>query len=120
MTSTRIRSGQSLTEYAILFSVVAAAMLGMQLYFKRGVQAKVKDVSDVLAQAESGTTGSLLQYEPYYTAVSDYSVTQGRDADVEVKAGFAVAKTKMKETTERAAGGTETQGVELSKDDDWK
>lgn len=34
--------GQSLSEYVVLLSVVAAAVVGMQLYVKRGVQAKLR------------------------------------------------------------------------------
>lgn len=34
--------GQSLSEYAVLLGVVAAAVVGMQLYVKRGVQAKLR------------------------------------------------------------------------------
>ncbi len=111
------KRGQSLTEYAILFSVVAAAYLGMQLYVKRGVQAKIKGVSDYLAQAGGK---QVKQYEPYYTAVSDYTVTQERAADVEVKDGFAVEKSGIKESTKRAATGSESQGSDLKIDDDWK
>lgn len=39
---TRLRRGQSLSEYAVLIGVVAAAVVSMQLYVKRGVQAKLK------------------------------------------------------------------------------
>ncbi len=112
------KRGQSLTEYAILFSVVAAAYLGMQLYVKRGAQAMVKGASDNMAQA--GGAGGALQYEPYYTAASDYHVTQERNADISVLEGYRVDKTGIKETTSRAANGKETQGVDLSKDNDWK
>jgi hypothetical protein len=114
------KQGQSLTEYAILFSVVAAAYLGMQLYFKRGVQAKIKGVSDHFAQTASDTTGALNQYEPYYTAESSYDVTQRRDADVEVKEGFTVAKEGIAEHTDRAVGGHETQGTDLGADNHWQ
>lgn len=116
----RDKRGQSLTEYAILFSVVAAAYLGMQLYFKRGVQAKIKGVSDHFAQTASDTTGTILQYEPYYTADSTYSVTQHRDADVQVNEGYTVAKTGIVEHTDRAAGGTETQNADLGRDNAWQ
>lgn len=38
--------GQSFAEYAILISVVTAALLAMQIYMKRGIQAVVKYSTD--------------------------------------------------------------------------
>ena len=114
------KRGQSLTEYAILFSVVAAAYLGMQLYVKRGVQAHIKGVSDDFAGTESATTGSLLQYEPYYTADSGYQVTQTRDNNVNIVEGLTIDKTGINEKTTRAAGGKETQHtISEGKDAAW-
>lgn len=36
------RKAQSTVEYAVLFSVVAAAIIGMHLYLRRAVQANLK------------------------------------------------------------------------------
>lgn len=41
--------GQSFAEYAVLIGVVTAAILGMQLYAKRGLQASVKMAADQLS-----------------------------------------------------------------------
>jgi len=38
--------GQSIAEYSILFAVVTAALLAMQVYMKRGIQAAVKHSTD--------------------------------------------------------------------------
>ncbi|GEM_PF-1229372 len=118
----RDKRGQSLTEYAILFSVVAAAYLGMQLYVKRGVQAHIKGVSDDFAGTESATTGSLLQYEPYYTADSSetpYEVTQTRDANVTVNKGGTIDKKGIYETTTRTKGGEKQFTITDEKDKAW-
>jgi len=40
------RTAQSLLEYAVIISIVMAAFVGMQLYAKRGVQGKIKDMTD--------------------------------------------------------------------------
>lgn len=37
---------QSTLEYAIIVTVAVAALLAMQIYFKRGIQGKLKDSSD--------------------------------------------------------------------------
>ncbi|MDD5292663.1 MAG: hypothetical protein PHY46_05755 [Candidatus Omnitrophica bacterium] len=40
------RLGQSIAEYTVLISVIAAALLAMQLYMKRGIQATIKYSTD--------------------------------------------------------------------------
>jgi hypothetical protein len=117
--------GQSVTEYAIVFSIVAAAVIGMQIFVKRGLQAKQKDASNYFtavtgdAALVGGSLNTTKQYEPYY-AESDYSVRQARDSDEEVKAGYTVDRTTIAETTTRATGGLTKQGVDLSQDTAWK
>ena len=69
---------QSTTEYAILISVVAAGILGTQIYFKRGVQAKIKNVFDHMAFETGGSANftAVKQYEPYYNPNSNYTVAR--------------------------------------------
>ena len=67
----RMKKAQSTAEYAILFSVILAALAGMQVYMKRSFNAKMKDSADLLTRV-SGTVGGVKlnttnQYEPYYT-----------------------------------------------------
>lgn len=44
-----VAAGQAITEYAILIGVVVAALLGMQVYAKRGLQAGIKATADRLS-----------------------------------------------------------------------
>ncbi len=44
-----MRRGQSITEYAILLGTVSVAMLSMNLFLKRGIQAAVKNAADGLS-----------------------------------------------------------------------
>lgn len=53
----RLMRGQSLLEYTILVVIVIAALLCMQVYFKRGVQGRWKDSVDGLGE----------QYDPEKT-----------------------------------------------------
>lgn len=46
--------GQSITEYAILIGIVSAAVMGMNVYIKRGVQAGIKQSVDQMANQEDG------------------------------------------------------------------
>ena len=42
----RNRKAQSTAEYAVVLSLVIAAAIGMQVYVKRGVQARIKTTAD--------------------------------------------------------------------------
>lgn len=41
--------GQSIIEYAMFITVVVMALLAMQVYFKRGIQGKIKDMADQIS-----------------------------------------------------------------------
>jgi len=55
------RQGQAFVEYAILLGIVTAALLGMQLFAKRGLQAGIKNMADRLSPQPGDTTGELAQ-----------------------------------------------------------
>ena len=101
------RSGQSTAEYAIVLGVVLAALVGMQIYVRRGVNARLKDGSDSALSAiranlgiTTASTGDDRQYEPYY-ASSDFNVIQTTDRVEEVKAGGVVEHKGIREQTDR-------------------
>lgn len=116
--------GQSVTEYAIVFSVVAAAILGMQIFVRRGLQAKEKAVVDHFTSvtgsaigAGGGTIATISQYEPYY-ASSAYGVTQGSTTNDTVAAGGVVTRTVTNDSTTRT--GSATTGTDLNADNTWQ
>ena len=112
------RRGQSVSEYVIVFGVIVGAVVAMQIYLRRGVQARMKDGSDHLASEMSGLKGQhLLQYEPYYSADSNFNTKQTRDSKVAYSGGI-VDKTGIDESTTRT--GSSSQGADLSKDDSWQ
>lgn len=45
-----ICKGQSTLEYAVIIVVVAAALLAMQIYMKRGVQGKMRESADSIGE----------------------------------------------------------------------
>ncbi|MFZ5800495.1 MAG: hypothetical protein ACOY3D_03835 [Candidatus Omnitrophota bacterium] len=62
---------QSTAEYAILLGLVIAAAAAMQIYMKRGLQARVHDASKSLVNQTAALDAGLgeenkYQYEPYY------------------------------------------------------
>ena len=47
------KKAQSTLEYAILISVLVAALIAMQTYLKRGVQGKIRESSDQIGESFS-------------------------------------------------------------------
>ncbi|MBI4322865.1 MAG: hypothetical protein HY596_01170 [Candidatus Omnitrophica bacterium] len=110
--------GQSTAEYVILISVVLAATVAMQMYVKRGLQGKVKDVTDNVGFGlkDAGFTALTNQYEPYY-AVSDFNVSQKQSTKTSVTDGYKVSRVTDLDETKRT--GVSKQEVDLSKDNQW-
>jgi Flp pilus assembly pilin Flp len=74
--------GQSTVEYAVLLAIVAAALIGMQVYLKRGLQGRVKDLADQISPPSShyerGWTKSDYRTEQTGTVVYEYKDGIGR------------------------------------------
>ncbi len=115
------RKGQNTAEYAVLIAVVVGAIVAMQIYVKRGLQAKVKHVADRvgdgLLQAGTGITTVTGQYEPYYNKAG-YKVVQDQQVREQFKEGGTVRRDSDNETTTRTGGST--TDVEMKEDNDWK
>jgi hypothetical protein len=74
---------QSTAEYAILIGLVIAAAVAMQVYVKRGLQARVHDASQLLVTQSNildTADGQRLQYEPYYLN-SNFDVSRNSSAN---------------------------------------
>ena len=50
--------GQSTVEYAIVITVIIAALLAMQIYIKRGAMGKLKDATDQIGEQFSPATAT--------------------------------------------------------------
>ncbi len=115
------RRGQSTAEYAILIAVVIAAVVGMQLYVKRGMQAKFRDMSDVYTAQGGTVAGTAIattqQYEPYYTATGPLTTITNNTEHSNMAAGGVITKTNINSATTRL--GNQTQGVNTAADDAW-
>lgn len=122
-----IRKAQSTAEYAIILGVVVSAALAMQVYIKRGLQARAKAGTDAFTQPEytfsengvNATFSSLSQYEPYYYE-SNYQTQQASKRDVMVDNGYT-ANIISNEISGRATGGyTKQHGLRESADNMWE
>ena len=104
------RRGQNTAEYAILIGVIVAAAIAMQIYVRRGMQARIRDAVDYSQSADEGTGVEIFntsQYEPYYTDqnLKTTSYTESSEAMVQ---GGAITRDITNEYTERT--GTITYG----------
>jgi len=125
--SLRRLSGQSTAEYAIILAVVIGAAVAMQVYVKRGLQAKQKGAVDVFTglqgnfteEGKTATFGKLSQYEPYY-AESNYQRYQ-QNVEREHMGGGKIEKEKVTDIT--ATKGYQAQHNATEKTDleqQWK
>jgi uncharacterized protein (UPF0333 family) len=63
------KKAQQTAEYALLISLVVAAIIAMQTYAQRTIQARIRDASAHLT-AKTNALGTTAQYEPYYLETS--------------------------------------------------
>src|SRR4030042_149314 len=105
------RKGQNIAEDSILIALVIAAAVAMQVYIKRGIQARVADAVDYapntkdVGGAPLAFTGE--QYEPYYVS-SDGNVASQRHLSEGVTEKGATAWTVTQDETRRIIGAKDT------------
>lgn len=68
-----INRAQSVAEYGICLVLVLAALLGMQIYVKRGLEGRYKQAVDHATKQANAQK----QYEPYY-AQDEFTVLQSK------------------------------------------
>lgn len=129
----RKSKAQSTAEYAIILAVAIGAIAAMQVYVKRGLQARAKAGTDAFTEitatfqaddAEATTSGdpqfkALSQYEPYYTE----SVAERYQENIEQEhmGDGKIVKEKVSDITATKAGGYQAQAGAgaISRDDNW-
>ncbi len=99
------KRGQNTAEYAILIGVIVAAAIAMQIYVRRGMQARVKEAVDwtTTSDEQSGTGINIFeqkQYEPYYLA-TNYVTTQTGAVSEQQQAGGGVIRDSQSDVTQR-------------------
>lgn len=91
------KKAQTTAEYAVLIALVVGAVVAMQIYVKRGIQGRIKNVVDdvTLGGAISGNGSDILtgeQYEPYYVS-SNATTAQSSNASENLQTGGSVNRT---------------------------
>lgn len=115
------KKAQSTAEYAILFGLIIGAVVAMQTYLKRGVQAKLADSTDYLTDVKGDVTGlgdnlnQTGQYEPYYMKLktSDSDRDQRSDKKEEV---FNNEERKVSETMNATVNAYEVEKDDIIND----
>ena len=113
----RNKKGQNAAEYAILIALVVGAIIAMQKFAQRRLQASIYDAGKYMVENTSdlGSTG---QYEPYY-AESRY--TSDRNVDEQQYSNASLSELTRdtdstrsgNQTTSYSAGGNVTGGMTL-------
>ena len=98
------KKGQNTAEYAILIGVIVAAAIAMQIYIRRGMQARIKDAVDFTRTADddagNGFFGNQTQYEPYYYQSNFSTASEGTSSE-ELQQGGGVTRSSISDTTTR-------------------
>ena len=120
------KKAQQTAEYALLISLVVAAIIAMQTYAQRTLQARIKDASYYLTN-QTKSLGNTTQYEPYYLQTSYDTLrnettgqiqTKGQDA---AKAGAdAVFNTTQDSTRTRSTGGFQSSNYASPVSNEYK
>jgi len=101
------KRGQNTAEYAILIGVIVAAAIAMQIYVRRGMQARIKDAVDYSLTNPGTNVFIHSQYEPEYME-SDYETTSSTDSTESMARGGSITRGITNEYTQRT--GTVTYG----------
>ena len=103
------KKAQQTAEYALLISLVVAAIIAMQTYAQRTIQARIRDAAVHLVD-RTNALGTTAQYEPYYLETSYDTV---RDELTEQVQGNGVFNTVEDSTRTRAAQGFQSSDYNM-------
>ena len=122
------KRGESLTELAVLLSIVILAFLGIQTYLKRGLQARYKSSVDAATSLVSKVSNHsvllqyepLRQYEPYYRdETSIITTNQMNDSETMLTQGrkrLLIRESVISQTLNTFS----RRGADFEEDDVWE
>ena len=103
------KKAQQTAEYALLISLVVAAIIAMQTYAQRTIQARIRDASVHLTKV-TNKLGTTAQYEPYYLTTSYDTL---RDELTEQVQGNGVFNTVEDSKRTRAKAGFQSSAYNM-------
>jgi Flp pilus assembly pilin Flp len=95
------KKAQQTAEYALLISLVIAAVVAMQTYAQRALQGRIRGASNYMV-TQTSSFGNTVQYEPYYLDQA-YDVTRD-DYTLEKQDNATIKKGQISNTLRRAGG----------------
>jgi len=107
-----MRRAQSVAEYSVCLALVLAALLGMQIYVKRGLQGRYKELVDHAvnrAASAAQLPTSPKQYEPYYVQ-DKFKVGQSQVKDETIGYQGQTTRNFIEDST--TVKGTAASGVQ--------
>jgi len=108
------KKAQQTAEYALLISLVVAAVIAMQTYAQRTIQARIRDASQYLA-TETSALGRTNQYEPYYLDSSYTVVRNDETTELQSKdADGGIVELDSVSNRIRKAGGQQTSSYQTA------
>jgi len=93
---------QSISEYAIVLMLVAVAISGMTIYMKRGVQAGIKDVADLI-----GDQKDYEDFDPLKGAKSNSDIHQYTNSSTRTEKALGGGATTYTDSSS-SSNGTST------------
>lgn len=107
------KKGQNTAEYAILISLVVAAIIAMQTYVQRAIQARIRGAVAVYMTNGTEELGNVIQYEPYYLDTA-FNVT--RDVEDTIRLDNGISGMHGTTNITREAGGYQSTDYQPSID----
>ena len=102
--------GQAIIEYSLMLSVAVAAILGMQLYAKRGVQGGVKAVADALSPHAGDVSGEQAQRDGIA-----YESGERHQQSVAIAGTILDRRSKVHSTSTQTINTQERAGIEVAR-----
>lgn len=99
-------------EYVVVLGIIGAALVGMQLYFKRSIQAVVKTAADEMGDQRKGLAQFDYRLEHVEYGDSDITSKSSGARTTTLATGGAVTYGNNQTTTQ---SGTLSQGVSMEK-----
>ena len=105
------KKAQNTAEYALLISLVVAAIIAMQTFAQRALQGRIRDAAAGYMVQQTNGLGATSQYEPYYLTSNDTVSSSMSETQV---LGNGVSSKLQNDVRTREAGSFSTSSYDNS------
>lgn len=101
---------QTTAEYALLISLVVAAVIAMQTYAQRAIQGRIRDAAQYMVKG-TNDLGNTVQYEAYYQS-SKYEIDRANtDVSIHNNATISVRQNELRTRKKSGYSNVTTEGI---------